>query len=351
MNRIETSRPNRTEELVDTALGIVGKRLVWQENIAFWSQDTLNTYNALPKSNGAERRRAKNFVQETARRILENPQEIVVAGRVWKRSDCDQTQQTGGKRTESFYDLVRQEAMQDIRKNWDKVTPGQAADLVRVYSDEGFASEQIEGKIRHYESESSSQDFAKDALSNYFKGPNSRNQRVHAYYNFVLGIFDFSPKSNEFKEGIKIAIFATDILPKKPALIEQSVLQSLPYKDDKEVFKESIISNLAVNQARFMGIEGIGEYFAQRRQFVVDSEDRKKEFQKKEKRIYDEIGNEGIKEINDSMLVFTRAITLPISEDEAQSNKGSWPFDIAFDVSDPLNQKRKRIQSQLASSL
>ncbi|MEK7517334.1 MAG: hypothetical protein AAB583_02200 [Patescibacteria group bacterium] len=330
MNSIE-AQPDRTEELVDRMFGAMFGDP--KEKKAIWANQVFEEYTNLPKGKSAERRKARDFILQTGRFLLANPQEIDIIVSVWESRDAKEENHDGQKEqnTGSFYDLVKQEASRDIRQNWEKVAPEQLAQLVK-----------------------SDSDFAKKALTSYFKGPNSRNQRIDAHYNFVSGVLDLAGEDDAFKEGMRIALHGTDILPKKPSMIEQSILLSFPNKEEESpVFKKALVVNYIINQLRFMGLVGsddIQKAYKARRNFIQTYEV-KEELRKQQVRVAKAIGEDRTRELNNAMINFSNIIVRPLTEERRQSIKNIWPYNLAFDENDPLNQKFQRVQLQLASSV
>lgn len=125
-----------------------------QEQTILWANQVLEEYNSMPRGNSRERRAARNLATQTARYLIENPQDIDSAGSVWKSRETKEEEQDGEKqKIQSFYDLVKQEASRDIRENWGSVSPEQLTQLVKTYT---------HGVL--------TQDFAHDLLASYFKG-------------------------------------------------------------------------------------------------------------------------------------------------------------------------------------
>lgn len=201
--------------------------------------------------------------------------------------------------------------------------------------------------VRIYANKDPSKDSAEDLLTNYFKGPRSRNQRIDAYYNFVSGVLDLVGEDDAFKEGMKIALHATDILPKEPSLVEQAVLVSLPYKEEG-VFQKAIIANYIIYQLRFMGLQDFKRYYDDRGAFAK-SIAVTQEMRKKVHRVTKEIGIDETRKLNLATESFLYTIIEPMSEGLKQSLKDTWPYNLAFDETDPLIQKFERVFSDQLS--
>ena len=288
-----------------------------------WSRGVLNQYNDLPRGKSRERKIVNNLVTKTATQLLENPLDISIVERAWNTNGVEQDEPQEPQ--EPLSELVRKERLALIKDKWDCVTPGQLAQLVRIYANND-----------------PSKDSAKDLLRSYFKGPKSRNQRIDAYYNFVLGVLDLAGENEVFREGMKIVLYATDILPKDPSLVEQVVLVSLPYKED-DVFQKAIIANYIICQLRFMGLQDFAKYYDDRNTFANKGIAVRQEMRKKEQRMIKEIGLDEARRLNRATESFFYALIEPLTEERKQSLKGTWPFNLAFDETDPLNQKFQKV--------
>lgn len=313
MNSIESSRDARTEQLVDRMLAAISGELTSQERTILWADQVLEEYNSLQKDDSGKK--TKELISQTSRRLLENPQDIAVASSVWKSSGVQ----------ESFYDLVKQEASRDVRKKWERIRPDQLSQFVKCCSEN-----------------SSVCDFASTLLTNYFKSPNSRNQRVIAYYNFVSGVIDLAEEDEAFKEGVKIALHATEVLPKNPNLIEQTVLLSLPYDLGEKVLQKLLISKYVLSQISFMRIHDFVEYHRESRRFMLTDSEAVKEWDKRKKNIEVRIGRDEAMRLNNIMMDFSHVLEKPLSIEKKQELKDVWPYNLAFDDNDPLNQKFNR---------
>lgn len=60
------------------------RELTPQEQTILWANQILDQYNSLPKQNSRERKIATNLVTQAARRLIQIPTEIDIAGSVWK---------------------------------------------------------------------------------------------------------------------------------------------------------------------------------------------------------------------------------------------------------------------------
>lgn len=260
MNKLETLQPGRSEQQVGPRNSplikpilprVVGdlpneartEQLVDRIVVVIWANQVFSEYaecNGLPKQNSKERKHAKNLITKTAGELLKNPQDITIAQKTWRGNEL--SRDDAEKSQEPFSELVRIERLALIKEKWKDVTPEQLAQLVRISSDINDPS----------------QDDAKEMLRNYFRGPKSRNQRIDAYYNLVSATLDLVGEDEAFYEGMKIALHATDILPKVPSLVEQTAMLSLPTKEEKkgEVFQQLLVSRCVIAQGTFYGFVG-----------------------------------------------------------------------------------------------
>ena len=330
MSGLEIGGDRGLEKLVGLFNAMFGE-LTPQEKTTLWADNVLEDYNSLPKKNSRERKLAENLVTKTAAKLLENPQDISIAWTAWGRSEAGQDNQE----SEPFSKLVKDRCLVLIRDKWEDVMPEQLAQMVRISSNNNDPV----------------QDYAKEMLKNYFKGPNSSNKRIDAYYNFVSATLDLVGEDNAFKEGMKIALHGTDILPKDPSLREQAILLSLPYNEEESVFKKVLTANYVIIQLRFMGFQDLDKYYQDRRDFIQREAAVIEAYHRKEERVASAIGNDRTRELNDKMLTFFAAITKPISSERKQSLKGTWPYNLAFDGTDPLNQKFQKAFADKISSV
>lgn len=354
MNKIETLQPDRlkqqvhpgnsplvldlpnedrTEELVD--------RLI----IIIWSKDVQNTYNNLPKGNGnsAERKRARNLVTLTAERLLKNPQDISIAESVWRTNGAEQHGAQEPK--EPFSKLVREKILTLIKDKWETVAPEQLAQLVRISAD----------------NDDPSQDFAKKILTSYFNRPESRSQRIHAYYTFASSLLDLVGDDRALEEGIRIAYHDTDILPKDPHLIEQTIFFSLPYdififrnlpKTEKDLFslrrdknKEKDFQRLSIAKVVFSRLVSMGskdlEELHQREEDFIHSPEVTAIWEKEQVKIMEKIGEDMLKQLNGTLYLFFNSKNDTVPD---QANRGNiWISSLLDNSTDPLYQKFERV--------
>ena len=194
-----------------------------------------------------------------------------------------------------------------------------------------------------------SKKFAGNLLKIYLNKKKSVNQSIGDYCNLVLGVFYSAGEDEVFREGMKIALYATDILPKKPGLAEQVLLLSLPYREDPKSLKKALVVNYVISQLRITGLGDLEKFYQARKDFV-ESPEAVEELRKKQVRVTREKGHGYVKELNDKMLDFFRTVASPLPKAVRNALKDIWPFDLAFDETDPLNQKFQKVQLQLASS-
>ncbi|OGH29822.1 MAG: hypothetical protein A3B41_04020 [Candidatus Levybacteria bacterium RIFCSPLOWO2_01_FULL_37_26] len=324
----------KTEKLVDSVLLSVFEKLPGQKDPDFLAREVLSEYNDLSKGNAKEKKSANDLVTETASELLQNPQGIIIAEKAWKTGEVARNGAQEPK--EPFSKKVKEKTQRIIKDEWESITPDELAGIVRVYSNKD-------------EFQEAARKSAEDLLTNYFKGPKSRNQRIDAYYNFVSGVLDLVGENEAFGEGMKIALYATDILPKKPGLAEQVLLLSLPYREDPKSLKKALVVNYVISQLRITGLGDLEKFYQARKDFV-ESPEAVEELRKKQVRVTREKGHGYVKELNDKMLDFFRTVASPLPKAVRNALKDIWPFDLAFDETDPLNQKFQKVQLQLASS-
>ena len=308
---------DKTKQLVDILVTII------------WVKEALNEYNGLPKGNSAQRRKARNLVTQTAKRLLESPQDISIAEKTWN---------TTQESEEPFSELVRKECQALIKEKWKNVAPGELAQLVTIYANDNCPS----------------QDDARKILRNYFRGPNSPNQRIEAYYTFVSGVLDLAEEGKAFRKGMEIALHVTDILPKNPSLVEQTGILSLPYGELESVFKKLLIARSVVARVRFLGSWDLDKYYEDRGNFIILDSVSIEEGDKRKENVIKKIGESETREMYNRMkaaigLIANGSIE-SLSEGVKQSLIKTWPFNLAFDETDDLNQKFQRVFSERKNS-
>ena len=320
----------------DNSVALVGRainllfRQSESEQKALWL-GRFRDYDSLPKNTSSERKKAKHFVGNVAVELLQNPQDIdFMKEALADRKNNANTQNP----KQQFAQLVRNECLGLIKEDWQDVKPEQLAKLVNVYTN----------------SNGPSQDFAKDLLTNYFKGPRSRNQRIGAYYNFVSGVLDLAGDKEAFIEGMKIALHATDILPKNPSLIEQAVVLSLPYGEEEEDFNKLIIAKYIIIQVS-RRLQVFSVYHKENGDFMATNEKAKSEWTRKKERVRKKIGVAEAREFNNRVIGFFKISEQPLSEEIKQGFKDVWPHSVVFNETDPLNQKFKRVFPQMDASI
>ena len=315
----------RTEELVGIALNFIFRKFE-RQNRDFWLEK-YEYYTNLPKSRSKERETANSFLTGIAEGILQNPQEInfMQEALIDKKNNAltqDPKQQ--------FVRKVKDDCLTLIKDKWEGVKPERLAGLVRIYAG----------------NDDPSQGFAKDLLRNYFKGPKSRSQRVRSYYNLVLTTLDLVGDNKAFNLAVQIGFHATDILPRNPSLIDQAVLLSLPYGEEEQDFKELITARYVLNQIGFMSSEDIVSFHRENSYFVRTNEKAIMAWNRKRKSVTAKIGRDVARKFNDIVMGFFDISQRPLSEDVKQRLKDIWPYSIAFDEADPLNQKFKKVFPQ-----
>lgn len=330
MNKSEALQAQNPEQPIDAVLSIVVKNLVWQEKAAFWS-NALNEYKNVPKQTGRERKHAKNIIRQTASKLLKNPQDISMVEDIWKRNESGRN---GAQESEeTFSKLVKAESLALIKDKWQKVTPEQLAQLVKISSDD----------------DGPSQEFAKEMLRNYFKGPEGKRQRIETFSNLAYSVLDLAGDDKALDEGVKIALYGTDILPKDPFLIEQAVVFSMPYDEEEEDFKTLIIANHVINQVSIVRSREFVKYHRANANFVRTDEKAIRGWNRKREKVTKQIGRAEATELNNVMMGYFRTLRESLSEDMKERLKEQWPYSVAFDENDPLNQKFERVRLQLAS--
>ncbi len=82
----------------------------------------------------AERKIVRNFVTKTAEELLQNPQDISIADKTWRRHEARENHVQESE--EPFSKIVKTKCLALIKEGWKDVAPEQLAQLVRISSDE-----------------------------------------------------------------------------------------------------------------------------------------------------------------------------------------------------------------------
>ncbi len=314
-------------EAFGRALNIIFNKLA-RQNTAFWLEK-FEHYNSLPKARSKERKIASGLLTETVEGILQNPQEISFMQEALTNKKNNALTQDA---KQQFVQLVRDNCLTLIKDKWDDVMPEQLAQLVRIHANND-----------------PSQDDAREMLRNYFRGPKSRNQRIEAYYAFVSATLDLKGEDEAFEESMKIVLHATDILPKNPSLLEQTGLLSFPYGEEESVFKKLLIARSIVAQIRFIGSWDLDKYYEDRGNFILTDSVAITEGNKRQGNVIRKIGENEARGMYDRMKATMRLITSgsieSLPEERKQELMGTWPFNLALDETDPLNQKFQKVFS------
>lgn len=332
---------DRTEELVHGMVVIIRANQVFSE---------YAEYNGLPKQNSKEKKHAKNLITQTAAELLKNPRDITIAQKTWRGNEL--SRDGVEKPQEPFSELVKRKCLALIKDKWQGVKPEQLAQLVRISVD----------------NDDPSQDDAKEMLTNYFKGPNNRRQRIDAYYNFVSATLDLVGDDRAFEEGVRIAYHDTDILPKDPHLIEQAMFFSLPYdififrnlpKTEKDLFslrrnkdKEKDYQRLFIAKDVLIRLVSMGskdlEEFHQREEDFIHSREITDIWEKEQIEVMKKIGEDMLKQLNNTLYLFFNSKSGTVPD---QANKGNiWISSLLDNPTDPLNQKFQEVFPQMDSS-
>ena len=107
----------------------------------------------------------------TARRLLENPQDIDIAGSVWKSHEVQSEGENAPE--QSFYKRVKDEISQEAKGHWKEITSEKLIQLLRTYTNSRLV-----------------RDMAESIFMGYFRGPTGVKQRVDSMYKFVYGLID-----------------------------------------------------------------------------------------------------------------------------------------------------------------
>lgn len=332
-------KDDRTKELVDVMLTSAFENLDEQEKVVSWANEAFERYGRLPEGTIGQKIIVKEFVRKTAIELLENVQHINIVDETWRRLDA-QRADTGEPRV-PFSQRVKKDSLTSIGEKWKDVEPEQLAQLVRIYAKDNDPS----------------QEFAKAMLTEYFKGPSDKPERSFsrsiAREKIVSATLDLIGEDEAFREGMKIVLYATDILPRDPGLIEQANMLSLPSKKEekRDEFKKLLILEHVTKQAIAMSSQDFTEYIEANIRYVRTETKSKIQWHERKKRADAERRpSEAEKknlQIRAAVNVFLKISRMPWSEEGIEKLRKMDPlYEKAFDPTDPLNQKLKRVLSE-----
>ena len=320
MNRAEYTAYDREGQLVENILAPLFE-LSHADKIINWAEDTLATFNSLPKANSQDRKIVRGFMTQVGSKLLQNPEDLEIAARIWK-GELDQT--NPNNKQGAFYELMKKEVGVIFKENWQKVSSEQLAQLVRTYSHN-----------------ISIQDFAQELLRGYFRGPQTRRQRVEAYYNFTSLILDLSGDTKTFNEALKICLHDKDIVPKDPYLIEQSIFISLPYGEEERVLQQALASKYIIEKLSATGSDELKEVRLREKTFIATSKKLEGAWKVEQARVAKKIGRKGVMRLNGEMNDFEAALA------EGRKDEESRVYKLFSDPNEPLNIKFKRVFPEL----
>ncbi len=199
------------------SLNAEGRELSAQEQTMLWAYKTLDEYNNLPKGNNRERTRVKFFLKEASNFLIQNPQKIETAASIWKsRSDKDRS---------GLYEAIKIACGQQASEKWNEITSAQLTEIIKVHARSHLIT-----------------DFTSSLLRGYFRGPEGLKDRVESLYKFVYGLIDVAPDEKALREGLKIARFESDILPK-----DSSFKIDIDIAETNLVADEILIKAISIN--------------------------------------------------------------------------------------------------------
>ncbi|MEK7571740.1 MAG: hypothetical protein AAB553_05700 [Patescibacteria group bacterium] len=184
VNNIFDRRRNRLERNKETTEAPLTPS---QQSIR-WARGVLGDFKKRPKFTGKKERNARgDFVRDKVANLWNQPERLETALDVWK-----------AEREESgFYSLAMDQIKKGVEKNWQGITQEQLSSYVRIYSREGFVSEE----------------FA-DILQVYFNAPKKYPDSFSTLYTFIGGALKLVDDPVAIKAAAKIGTFETDILPR-----------------------------------------------------------------------------------------------------------------------------------------
>lgn len=300
-----------------------------QAKTILWANQVLEEYNGLTKQAGKEKKKAKSLVFEAARQLLEHPENIDLAGSVWKSHEP--VSQEGSVKQQSFYELVKEKSSHQAKDHWKEITSEKLTELVKTYAYSRLV-----------------QDMAEEILTSYFKGPDSRNEWISAYYTFAFAVLDLIEDQKAFNEAIKIALFDTSILPMDSDLFRKAhVSASLPCDIDDRNLQKVLVANNVIIRLSFLASEDLVELRQRSSKFLKTDSRAKKLSNTALQRAIKKLGFPRVQAINQAMIEMNADV--PGVREHGQTTEGiliaatKWPSNLVYDQLERLNQKFRMV--------
>jgi len=320
---------DKTKQLVDSVLTSVFEKLPGQKDVDFLVRESWSEYNELPKGTREEKKVANDLVARTATQLLINPQDISIAENVWR---IDEAEQNGAHEPEEpFSKKVKERMLTFIKEKEQVLTPEQFAGLILIY-------------VNKDESQESARKFAGNLLKIYLNKKKSVNQSIGDYCNLVLGVFYSAGEDEVFREGMKIALYATDILVKDHKFAEQIALLYLPYKLEIDVLQNLLVSIRVVARACAMDGWNLEEEYRDWKNFLLPNNQTGAERDKRRRSVKVEKGATGVdityNEMVNSIKFIFDSEQEPNFDEKMIIPKGAIvPLKLAFDPTNPLSKQ------------
>lgn len=299
-----------------------------QAKTILWANQIFEQYNSLSKQTGKEKKKAKNLVSDTAKELLQDPEKVDIAGSVWKSHEP--VSQEGSVKHQSFYELVREESSKQAKDHWKAISSGKLAQIVKTYSHSNLVS-----------------DMAEHILTSYFKGPDSRNEWISAYYTFAFAVLDLIEDQKAFNEAMKIGLFDTSILPVDSDLFRKAnILISLPYDVDDRTLQKFFVAQNVIIRSSNLASENLAESRQRASRFMETDSRFKRLLDSVQQRAVKKLGFPRVQEINQSMIEMGLDVDVRdsgLSAEEVLKASTKWPSNLFYDQLEPLNQKFRMV--------
>jgi len=308
------------------------ENLTEEERDLLWANRLLVEYNE--SITGGDRRRAKEIASLAARRLVKKTETIGKLASVWKvdprRAEVD-----------SAYNQILHRTYKEIKDDWKDLSP-----------------EQIVGLIKSYAHEEIGRDFVEELLKAYFKGPNSRRQRVDAYYNFVFASLDLVNDQKAIDEVVRIGFFDTEIIPRDSEFHRNFILGRATINDDV-VLGKAIIADNAIFNLSFLSTVDITEAKTANARFTNSDPKIKEDLERMIVKASKVLGAQAASDRAIALMNYNDQEKLVFSggEETAEIFARTWPYSLVSDERDRLHKKEalvigplvlsKRLQSEL----
>lgn len=153
-----------------------------------WARITAEEYEALPKANSSQRRRASRFMDGVVDHLIRNPKDIDAATSTWDTDYLSSLEED--REATNFTETIQKHSSTRTREVWSSITDDQLASLLRA------ATHSQAGGL-----------LAKTIIENYFKEPKSEKQSVDAMYKFASAALSLIDDMASLQTAMKMGVY------------------------------------------------------------------------------------------------------------------------------------------------